>query len=62
MATTDVGAHKARARSGRLQRLAVLLGIVAVLLVLRDVLAPGMALPDAVDPVGPDPLPACRWR
>jgi len=45
MATTDVGAHKARARSGRLQRLAVLLGIVAVLLILRDVFAPGMALP-----------------
>jgi len=45
MATTDVGAHKARARSGRLQRLAVVLGIVAILLVLRDVFAPGMALP-----------------
>ncbi len=45
MATTDVGAHKARARSGRLQRLAVVLGIVAALLVLRDLFAPGMALP-----------------
>jgi cell division protease FtsH len=45
MATSDVGAHKARARSGRLQRLAVFLGIIAVLLVLRDVLAPGMAIP-----------------
>jgi cell division protease FtsH len=45
MATTDVGAHKARARTGRLQRLAVVLGIVAILLILRDVFAPGMALP-----------------
>ncbi|HEX7443693.1 MAG TPA: AAA family ATPase, partial [Acidimicrobiales bacterium] len=45
MATTDVGAHKARARSGRLQRLAVVLGIVAALLILRDLFAPGMALP-----------------
>jgi len=45
MATTDVGAHKARARSSRFQRLAFLLGIIAVLLVLRDLLAPGMAIP-----------------
>ena len=45
MATSDVGAHKARARSSRLQRLAVLLGLVLLLLLLRDVLAPNMALP-----------------
>jgi len=45
MATSDVGVHKARARSSRLQRLAVLLGFVFVLLVLRDVLAPNMRLP-----------------
>jgi cell division protease FtsH len=45
MATSDVGAHKARARSSRLQRLAVLLGFVLLLLLLRDVLAPNMALP-----------------
>ena len=45
MATSDVGAHKARARSSRLQRLAAFLGIIAVLLVLRDFLAPDMGLP-----------------
>ncbi len=45
MATSDVGVHKARARSSRLQRLAVLLGFVFLLLVLRDVLAPNMGLP-----------------
>lgn len=45
MSTTDVGAHRARARSSRLVRLAVFLGIVAVLLVLRDLFAPGMHLP-----------------
>ena len=45
MATTDVGAHKAQARSSRLQRLAIFLGIIAILLVLRDLLAPGMAIP-----------------
>jgi len=45
MATTDVGIHKAKARSARLQRLAFFLGVVAVLLVLRDVLAPGAQLP-----------------
>ena len=45
MATTDVGAHKAKARSARLQRTAAVLGVIAVLLVLRDVLAPGAPLP-----------------
>jgi len=45
MATTDVGAHKAKARSTRLQRLAGFLAVVATLLVLRDVLNPGLALP-----------------
>jgi hypothetical protein len=45
MSTTDVGAHKARARSSRLQRLAVMLGIIAILLMLRDLLAPGTAIP-----------------
>jgi ATP-dependent Zn protease len=45
MSSTDVGAHKARSRSARLQRVAGLLGVVLVLLVLRDLLAPGMSLP-----------------
>jgi ATP-dependent Zn protease len=61
MATTDVGAHKARARSSRLQRLAVLLGIVAVLLVLRDILAPGLSLPTPSIPQSMTPflVPMC---
>lgn len=45
MATTDVGAHKAKTRSTRLQRLAGFLAVVATLLILRDVFDPGLALP-----------------
>ena len=45
MADTDVGAHKARTRSVRLQRLAGLLAVVLTLAVLRDILAPGLSLP-----------------
>jgi cell division protease FtsH len=56
MATSDVGAHKARARSTRLQRLAVFLGIIAVLLVLRDFLAPNLGLPSISLPPGLTPF------
>ncbi len=45
LAHTDVGAHQRRARSGRLQRVAVVLAPIAILLVLRDVLAPQASLP-----------------
>jgi len=45
MATTDVGAHKAKARSTRMQRTAAVLGVIAGLLILRDVLTPGSPLP-----------------
>lgn len=45
LATTDVGAHQRRARSSRLQRLALVLTPVAVLLVLRDILAPHATIP-----------------
>jgi len=45
MATTDVGAHRDRARNTRLQRVALVLAAIAILLVLRDLLAPGLALP-----------------
>jgi cell division protease FtsH len=45
MASTDVGIHKAKARSARLQRTAVVLGVIAAALVARDVLAPGAPLP-----------------
>jgi len=43
--STDVGAHRARSRSTRLSRLAVVLGAFLVLVVLRDVFAPGAGLP-----------------
>jgi cell division protease FtsH len=45
IATTDVGVHRERSRSGRLRRLAMILAPVAILLVLRDVLDPGASLP-----------------
>ena len=45
MHTTDVGAHQARSRSVRMQRLAALLAAVLTLVVLRDLLAPGLSLP-----------------
>ena len=53
IATTDVGAHRERSRSTRLQRVAVVLAPVAVLLVLRDVLDPGASAPDAPLPCLP---------
>jgi ATP-dependent Zn protease len=59
MSTTDVGAHRDRARSGRLQRLALFLGLILILLVLRDLLAPGLSLPSPSIPVSLRPfLPA----
>ena len=61
MSTTDVGAHRAKSRSGRLQRWAWLLAIVLTLLVLRDLLAPGMSLPTPSVPSALTPymLPLC---
>jgi ATP-dependent Zn protease len=61
MSTTDVGAHRAKSRSGRLQRWAWLLAIVLTLLVLRDLLAPGMSLPTPSVPPALTPymLPLC---
>ncbi len=55
MDTTDVGAHRTKARSTRLRRLALLLGTVAVLLVLRDVLSSGAPLPSPSIPSGLTP-------
>ncbi|MBV8463015.1 MAG: hypothetical protein JO368_06965, partial [Acidimicrobiales bacterium] len=40
LATTDVGAHRRRARAHRLGLLAGLLAVVAALLVARDLFAP----------------------
>ncbi|MGD0881363.1 MAG: AAA family ATPase [Acidimicrobiales bacterium] len=61
MSTTDVGVHKAKSRSGRLQRLAGFLALVLTLLVLRDFLAPGMSLPRPSVPPALTPfmIPLC---
>ncbi len=56
LATTDVGAHQQRARSSRLQRLALVLAPVALLLVLRDVFDPGATLPTPHVPASMMPL------
>jgi ATP-dependent Zn protease len=56
MATTDVGAHRERARSTRLQRLAMVLGPIALLLVLRDLFDPGLTLPTPQLPPSLEPL------
>ncbi len=56
IATTDVGAHRERARSSRLQRVAMVLAPVAVLLVLRDLFDPGASLPTPHFPPSLQPL------
>jgi cell division protease FtsH len=56
MATTDVGAHRERARGTRLQRLAVVLALVAVALILRDVFDPGASFPTPHFPPSLEPL------
>jgi ATP-dependent Zn protease len=42
---TDVGAHQRRARTTRLQRLSMVLALVAVALILRDLFDPGASIP-----------------
>ncbi len=44
LSTTDVGIHRERARSTRLQRVAMVLAPIAIALVLRDLLDPGVSL------------------
>ncbi len=56
MATTDVGAHRERARSGRLQRLAMVLALIAAVLILRDLFDPGASLPTPHFPPSLEPL------
>jgi ATP-dependent Zn protease len=56
VATTDVGAHRQRARSTRLQRLCMVLAPVTLLLVLRDAFDPGATLPTPHIPPSLDPL------
>ena len=56
VATTDVGAHRERSRSGRLRRLALILAPVAILLLLRDVLDPGASLPVPHLPASMQPM------
>jgi cell division protease FtsH len=45
MSSTDVGAHRQKARSTRLQRVAMILAPIAALLILRDIFAPGSTFP-----------------
>ena len=45
LSTTDVGAHRVRARNSRLQRLAAVLGVVVLTLVLRDLLFATSSVP-----------------
>jgi ATP-dependent Zn protease len=56
MVTTDVGAHRQRARSTRLQRLAMVLAPVAILLILRDIFAPGASFPTPHFPSSMTPM------
>jgi ATP-dependent Zn protease len=56
MATTDVGAHRERARSTRLQRLAMVLALIAAALILRDLFDPGASLPTPHFPPSLEPL------
>ena len=59
MSTTDVGAHRERARSTRMQRLAMVLAPIAILIVLRDLFDPGASLvptlhfPPSLEPMLP---------
>ncbi len=56
LASTDVGAHQRRARSSRLQRVAMVLAPIALLLVLRDVFDPTATLPAPHVPASLMPL------
>jgi len=56
VADTDVGAHQQRARATRLQRLAMVLAPIAVLLVLRDIFFPGTAFPSPHLPASFQPM------
>ena len=55
MSTTDVGAHKAKTRSTRMQRLAGVLAVIAILLIVRDLVAPEMSLSIPSVPTGLTP-------
>ena len=54
--TTDVGAHQRRARTTRLQRLSMLLALVAVLLIARDIFDPGASIPIPHFPASLQPM------
>ena len=56
MAATDVGAHRERARTTRLQRVALVLAVIAILLVLRDVFDPGASVPAPHLPASLQPM------
>jgi len=56
MSTTDVGAHRERARSSRLQKVALVLAVVAIGLILRDLFAPGASFPVPHFPASLQPM------
>ncbi len=56
LATTDVGAHQRRARASRLQRVAIVLAPIAILLVLRDLFDPTATFPTPHVPASLMPL------
>ena len=56
MAVTDVGNHQRQARSSRLQRLCTVLGVIAIVLVLRDLFDRSATLPVPHFPASLDPL------
>jgi cell division protease FtsH len=56
ISTTDVGAHRERSRSTRLQRIALVLAPIAILLVCKDVFDPGATLPVPHLPASLEPL------
>jgi cell division protease FtsH len=56
VAATDVGAHQRRARASRLQRVAMVLAPIAVLLILRDLFAPGTSFPTPHFPASLQPM------
>ena len=56
LATTDVGVHRERTRTTRLQRLAIALAAVAGLLVVRDLLFPTSSIPVPHLPASFEPL------
>jgi cell division protease FtsH len=56
MSSTDVGAHQRKARSTRLQRVAMVLAPLAAILILRDIFVPGATFPTPHIPASMTPM------